>query len=53
MNKQIYIAPTAETLEVKVEGVICGSGGKSGNPGQAGATWTVGVGGDFYDYGDL
>jgi hypothetical protein len=32
MNKQIYIAPTAETLEVKVEGVICGSP----TPGKAG-----------------
>ena len=53
MNKEklTYLSPETETLVVRFEGVICLSGGKSGDPGKAGATWTSGT--DFNDYGDL
>lgn len=39
-QKQLYMAPEAETLVVQTEGVICESGGEElnfGNPGMPGS----------------
>ena len=33
MNKELYETPTVQTLDVKLEGVICQSGGGLNPPG--------------------
>ena len=47
--KELYAAPTARVLHIRVEGVMCVS--TFGSSGQAGAT--LGLDNDDYDYGDF
>ena len=54
-RKREYVCPASEAVMVRVEGMVCQTGGKSGDPGRAGAGWR-GQGSanqDYYDYGDL
>lgn len=50
-TKEAFERPICEALVVRFEGVICLSGGKLGETGWAGDTWTEGN--DYNDYGDL
>ena len=50
-QKQTYLSPETETLVVRFEGVVCLSGGESGDTGKAGGVFTPG--GNFNNYGDL
>ena len=48
IKKELYSAPTAETFEVQIEGVVCGSYGETGTAGGS-----LGLDDDDFDFGSF